>query len=419
MFQLTATPSSALADEPVAIRATGLPPSKVVTLQASLKDEKGNLFQSRAFYRANKAGEIDLEQDPALGGDYVGVHSMGLFWSMKPTVAFQRLLKRDVMNSPFCITLDLYDSVCFKDSATVPPRVSQMVQRWFSGPGVQRKQIREGRVRGALFLPPGEGPFPGIIDLFGNIGGLVEFRASLLASSGFAVLALAYFAYEDLPEKLLEVDLEYFEEAASFLLSHPKIQRPGIGVISVSKGAEIGLAMACYLKQVVATVCINGCNMVVEVPLRYRDLVVPPILPALEYSQVHMSGAVSLQRCFGELLNKSNHQSVLPVEKAEGKILFIVGENDECIHSRAFAERAMDQLRSHGRSTGRMLAYPGAGHLIEPPYAPLCFWSWQHKLACPVVWGGDPVAHASTQEHVWGEIQKFFRQHLVKTTNKL
>ena len=39
----------------------------------------------------------------------------------------------------------------------------------------------------------------GVIDLLGGVGGLVEFKASLLASNGFAALALAYFAYDDLP----------------------------------------------------------------------------------------------------------------------------------------------------------------------------------------------------------------------------
>lgn len=156
MFQLTATPASALADEPVHIRVMGLAPLQVVTLMASLKDEKGNLFQSRAFYRANEAGELDLEQDPALGGDFVGVHPMGLFWSLKPEKPFGRLLKLEVMNSPFWITLDLYDSVYLQKSGVVQPRASLEVQRWFSSPGVQRLMIREGRVRGALFLPPGE-----------------------------------------------------------------------------------------------------------------------------------------------------------------------------------------------------------------------------------------------------------------------
>lgn len=156
MIQLIVTPSNALADEPVSILATGLPPLQLVTIKATLKDEKENLFQSRAFYRANEAGEVDLERAAALGGDYVGVHPMGLFWSLKPKRPFQRLMKKEVMNSPFCITLDLYDSVSLQDSATIRPKASQIVQRWFVGTGVQRKQIREGRIRGALFLPPGK-----------------------------------------------------------------------------------------------------------------------------------------------------------------------------------------------------------------------------------------------------------------------
>lgn len=418
MLQLIATPSNALADEPVSIRAIGLSPSQIVTITATVKDEKENLFQSKAFYKANEAGEVDLEQASALGGDYVGVHPMGLFCCLKPKSAFQRLIKKDVMNSPLCICLDLYDSVCLLETVRIPPKASQIVHRWFAGPGVKREQILEGRVRGALFLPPGKGPFPGIIDLFGFIGGLVEFRASLLASRGFAVLALAYFAYEDLPKELLEEDLDYFEEAANLLLAHPKIQQPGIGVISVSKGAEIGLAMACYLKQVVATVCINGPSAIFDFPLKYRNLVVTPMRLALEQIQFHASGAVCLRHCL-DPQNKLNPHKILPVEKAQGKILFIVGENDQCLDSKLHAQRAMDRLRSHGRSSGRMLAYPGAGHLIEPPYSPFCFASWDSVLGKPVLWGGDPIAHAAAQVHSWGEIQKFFRQQLLQTGGKL
>lgn len=61
--------------------------------------------------------------------------------------------------------------------------------------------------------------------MFGGIGGLLEYRAGLLAAHGFAVLALAYFAYDDLPNQLQEVDLDYFEEAANLLLAHPKVPK--------------------------------------------------------------------------------------------------------------------------------------------------------------------------------------------------
>nr|XP_058158577.1 bile acid-CoA:amino acid N-acyltransferase-like isoform X3 [Dasypus novemcinctus] len=278
MIQLTATPTSALVDEPVHIRATGLPPNQVVVFEASLIDEKGKLFQSRAYYRANEAGEVDLEHASALGGDYVGVHPMGLFWSLKPEKIPNRLMKRDVMNSPFKVQLKLYDSdFIIVNLPVTTPKASLTVERWFTSPGVTRIQVREGRLRGALFLPPGEGPFPGVIDLFGVIGGLVEFRASLLASRGFLSFALAYLDYEDLPSTPKAVDLEYFEEAVNFLLRQPKVLGPGIGIVSVCKGAEIALSMAIHLKQVTATVLINGTNFASSKPQVYHDKIIEPL----------------------------------------------------------------------------------------------------------------------------------------------
>lgn len=50
-----------------------------------------------------------------------------------------------------------------------------------------------------------------MIDMFGSSGGLMDLRAALLSSHGFAVLALPYFKYEDLPTELGDVDFEYFK----------------------------------------------------------------------------------------------------------------------------------------------------------------------------------------------------------------
>lgn len=38
--------------------------------------------------------------------------------------------------------------------------------------------------------------------MLGEVGGLVEYKASLLASHGFAALALAYLNFDDLPDGL-------------------------------------------------------------------------------------------------------------------------------------------------------------------------------------------------------------------------
>lgn len=72
-------------------------------------------------------------------------------------------------------------------------------------------------------LLSGDGPFPGVIDLFGSAGGLLEYRSAQLASRGIASFALAFFAYDDLPKTLGEFHISYFEEAVQFLLKHEKV----------------------------------------------------------------------------------------------------------------------------------------------------------------------------------------------------
>lgn len=59
--------------------------------------------------------------------------------------------------------------------------------------------------------------------MYGDEGGLIELRSSLLATRGFAALSLPYFDFEDLPRVMKELKLEYFEEAARFLQRHPKV----------------------------------------------------------------------------------------------------------------------------------------------------------------------------------------------------
>ncbi|XP_053143307.1 acyl-coenzyme A amino acid N-acyltransferase 2-like isoform X2 [Hemicordylus capensis] len=412
MFQLTVTPESSLADLPVWIRASGLAPSQLVTLHALLTDEKGVKFESRAFYQANKAGEVDLKEACSLGGDYAGVWPMGLFCSMKPEKLFHRLVKRDVMGSPYRVHINLFGYPVLLPSPEHVPLATCTVERWYAAPGVKRFQIKEGRVRGALFLPPGPGPFPGVIDMFGGSGGLMESRASLLASKGFVVLALAFLAYDDLPQTLQELDLEYFEEAAILLLNHSKVRGPGLGVLGLSKGAEIALAMCTFLKQIVAVVCINGSTSINGIPLRFRDIHIPGSRYYAEKSLITDTGTLCSYHVMGDPREESLQASAIPLEKAAGHVLFVVGEDDCSIMSKLYAEVAIARAKKYGKNNCTLLSYPEAGHLIEPPGSPLCRATPIRASPIPSQWGGKTEPHAKAQEHSWKEIQKFFRRHL-------
>ncbi|XP_054828015.1 acyl-coenzyme A amino acid N-acyltransferase 1-like [Eublepharis macularius] len=412
MVQLTVTPERSLADLPVWIRASGLNPSQTVTLHSSLIDEKGVKFEARAFYQANEAGEVDVKEASALGGDYTGVCPMGLFWSLKPEKMFHRLIKRDVIGSPFHVQINLFDSFVLMPSAKDTPLATCSIERWYVTPGVERFQIKKGQVRGALFLPPGPGPFPGVIDMFGGGGGLIEFRAGLLASKGFAVLALAYFAYEDLPRTLVEVNLEYFEEVTRLLLKHPKVRGPGLGVIGLSKGSEIALAMASFLEQIVIAICINGPTTVNGAPLRFQDIYIPAVPYYPEKILINSMGAIHNCRIIGDPQDEANQASVIPLEKAQGQVLFVVGEDDHTFNSKLFAELAIARAKKYGKNNCTLLSYPGAGHLIEPPASPLCICSWMPGSPKPTQWGGKMELHAKAQEHSWKEIQKVLELHL-------
>ncbi|KAJ8245652.1 hypothetical protein GJAV_G00273020 [Gymnothorax javanicus] len=63
-----------------------------------------------------------------------------------------------------------------------------------------------------------------------------------------------------------------------------------------------------------------------------------------------------------------------------------------------------------------VLSYPGAGHLIEPPYTPharssvFSFFGGSDKVV--ILWGGEVSAHSRAQEDSWCKILAFLQEHL-------
>jgi dienelactone hydrolase len=91
------------------------------------------------------------------------------------------------------------------------------IRRGFMGPGIAREPVRDDGLVGTFFAPADGTARPGVLVVGGSDGGLSEGMAALLASHGFAALALAYFRAEHLPPDLTEIPLEYFETAIRWL----------------------------------------------------------------------------------------------------------------------------------------------------------------------------------------------------------
>uniref|UniRef100_A0A8C8RHW8 Uncharacterized protein n=1 Tax=Pelusios castaneus TaxID=367368 RepID=A0A8C8RHW8_9SAUR len=407
-------PAAGLADEPVATKVLGLAPRERVTLRALAANEQGCLFDSCAHYQADGRGEVDLSRDASQGGDYSGVEPMGLFWSLSPAGMerpHQRLVPKQI-KTPMKMEVSVHQG--HSQPGTMPGQLlaKAAVERWFIAPGVRRIRLKEGRVRGSLFLPSGDGPFPGVIDMFGDEGGLLEFRSSLLATRGFAALSLPYFDFEDLPKVMKDLHLEYFEEAARFLQHHPKVKGPEIGVIGTGKGAELAFSMMTFLPQVVAAVCISGCSSNTVTALHYGELTLPGLRFDMSKISISETGVFDIFEALDDPLDPANSHSLIPIEKAEGHFLLVVGEDDRNWKSSLYAEMAIGRLRQHGKENFKLLSYPGAGHRIDPPFSPFCSAALDRVLGLPVLGGGEKKAHAHAQEHSWGKIQDFLHLHL-------
>ncbi|XP_052594113.1 LOW QUALITY PROTEIN: acyl-coenzyme A thioesterase 5-like [Peromyscus californicus insignis] len=259
----------------------------------------------------------------------------------------------------------------------------------------------------------GNGSFPGIIDIFGVGGGLLEYRASLLAGKGFAVvLALAYYNYDDLPKDIDTLHLEYFEEAVNYLLRHPQVKGLGIGLLGTSKGAELCLSMASFLKGITAAVIINGSMANVVGTLHYKDVTLPSLCIHVDRIRVTKDGLKDILDVLNCPLEGPDQQSLIPVERSDTAFLLLVGQDDRNWKSEFYANEISKRLQAHGKEKPQVICYPQTGHNIEPPYFPLCKASLHAYFNMPVVFGGEPRAQAMAQVDAWQKLQTFFHKHL-------
>jgi dienelactone hydrolase len=251
--------------------------------------------------------------------------------------------------------------------------------------------------------------------LIGSHGGLVEFKAALLASNGFASLALAYVHYDDLPNDLAEIELEYFLEAVQWLKNHPSVTPGGVGIMGISKGAEIALLTASNCNDVKACVFNGGSHSLTYWPLIHIGRILPHIPFVREEVVKTESGALAFATGYSDNWMgaiKDNPRGIA-LENTDAQLLLIYGSDDNCVNAEQYASMIYNRLKAFGKEGQcTILGYHGAGHLIEPPYAPHFIESYQKSFNLMLAFGGKPKEHAVAQEHAWQRILQFFKEHL-------
>ncbi|CAL1542548.1 unnamed protein product [Lymnaea stagnalis] len=410
---ITVEPQVGLYDEVVKIHCHRFPTGVKITLHGEVENDRKNIFASCGYYSTDHNGHIDVTAQSSQGGTYTGVEPMGIFWSLKPAPGqppTSRLIIKDT-ERPCIFRLRAYlghlslASIYSQPVSQLEILASLNVERWVKGKDVTRLEIEEGRVRGVLYLPKGEGPFQGVIDMFGANGGVIEYRAALLASRGFAALCLPYFKFKDLPKDLSTLDYDYFEEAINWLSSHPKVHSQGIGVVATSKGVENALFMGAYSPKISAVVCINGYPFVTAGDLTSKGQV---LLKGAQMSLDHMlitDEGLDLRAAYPV------QSEIIPIWKGKAKYLILSSMDDFQINSNLH-EELLAACPEEKKKDIEVVQYTGAGHLLEPPFNPLCRTTINPAYGIVLKFGGQPLDHARAQVDSWKRILEFLRKNI-------
>ena len=242
---------------------------------------------------------------------------------------------------------------------------------------------------------------------------------ALLASRGFASLALAFFKYDDLPQTTENLDLSYFEEAVEVLLAVPGVIPDRCGAVANSRTGDILLTMATLLPAVKAVVGINCSTFAIESGITYRDKVIKQGLD-LEQLSFRQTETGSWIASFQEYFTEDN-PAMIHVEEADEDthFLLVAGEDDSWGFQHSLAP-FQERMLNHNKHNFETVLYPGTGHLIEPPYNAFIKQSFhrhsptkQHSPKGIIMqWGGEAQSTCTAQEDLWQRMRIFLMNHV-------
>lgn len=415
-------PAASLIDQPVHIVLTGFAPATQVTVTASSTTNDGNTWKSRAVFLTDDQGKIDVATTAPVEGDYAGIDGQGLIWSQQLQGAGLAPAIGAQASQPISTVFKAIDASGAQAQATL--------SQSFSAPGVVRTELNQDGLVGALYTPASKGPHPAIVYLNGSGGGVNEARAALLASHGYAALALGYFGAPGLPSHISATPLEYFERALTWLRDTVGPADGFIAVSGQSRGGELSLLLASTFSDLVSAVVAYVPSPVVHGVLAAGKPGESRYAPAWTHkgralatiwdnntqteSWARVDQSAEPRRQAQPFVDaQSNTEAFkaarIPVERIRGPVLLISGGDDGYWPSSAYADNVAEQLRAHKHPHAvEHAAYPKAGHSIAAPHVPTTQIARAHAVSGVVLTaGGTPAANAHANSDSWARVLKF------------
>lgn len=335
--------STALIDLPLHIVVSGVDAGGPATVSLETTDRLGAAWSSSARFTANQQGEIRLQGQAPVSGDYSGVQPMGLFSSL---------------HSDSSTALPFYLPPAPTQTATITVKAgsasaTRTIVRELTHTGLTVTDLvpeQDGFYGEFYSLRGATSYMPSVVVFGGSEGGLYfsALTARMLAAHGYPSLAVAYFQAPGLPATLSNIPLEYFTKALTWIRQQPGVDSSHVLAYGISRGSEAALLLGANFPDLV-----NG--VVALVP---SDAATSPAW-TLNGKPVPYTSEVNQPR------PTDNPAALFPVAKIKGPVFMICGGADRVWSSCPYARQIATELdAARNGYPYTLLSYPQAGNGI-------------------------------------------------------
>jgi dienelactone hydrolase len=350
-------PTDALLDAPLRMEVDGAGGKATVRLTLSATSADGVRWSGSRTLRADDEGRVSVD-----GG--------ALLASLRPT------------GVPDSAKLGLFpsgDTLAVQLEARTGDRLLGVARgvRHMVGEGVSSVELTarsDGLVAHYWTGPRGTRRPTAVLALGGSEGGYGNgLQARLLASHGYPVLQLAYFAAPGLPRELHAIPLEYLARGLRWLHARPGVEN--VVVVGASRGGELALLLGST----------------------YPGLVQGVAAYAPGYAVVPDSWT----RGGEPIPSPSDPDPRIAVDRIRGPVLLVAGGADQ-VWGSAYAASAVEQRRrGHGGLPTENVSAQNAGHGLTVAVPNLPFPTEFDLNGFTLVSGGTRQADALARNAAW------------------
>lgn len=376
------------------LKITGCEPLSPVVVDIENYKKDTLCHKGQAVFQSDEHGRVDPAVHQSVFGSYFGVDPIGLYWSMQ------------VIEEPAGADWDVDFTTRFTATSQQETASATITRKVLSADvSVQPVQI-EG-VLAEYFVPAN--PKAGHVITFGGSDGGRGFGrafAQFLASNGYPCLAIAYHGVEGVPPYISRIPLEIIGNCIAFIQQQP-LHDGNIGICGISRGGELSLLASCYHPEINATIAHTPSdvawggmiNEMDKASWTFQGEEIPWIACTFTFDEANVGPEklILSTPSFRQLIQDeaAMARAQMPLERIQGDVLLISGDNDTTWCAEEFCQRAVQRLEEKGfKNRVVHLNYENHGHetftlgLLPTTRTAMQYGEFTFTM------GGDPKANA-------------------------